>query len=245
MKTLVAAFITALSVFTLATVWVDMILPSLDSMASAAASYTNSRVAGTASRRLSRRPAPDDAGDEDEEPPRTRVKATRNKKTSRDKDEQNDEVKNRLLAELEQFKQQETKFVEQQNTLKLIEEDLLRTLADVEENRRQKTAALETAERPLLEPDRNPTNVARVSTEAEIPPVRTTMRKAAIERTLADAIERLAVKGNGASATAMLSGLKDREAAKILAIIETRNRNVATRLSNQLQAARLDGIQRF
>ena len=244
MKTLVAAFITALLVFALATVWIDAVQPRLDKMASAASSQSNERLANGQHRRSSRRSIDEELDDEDEETSRLNVRSARTKKSSRGKTSQRDAKNDQLLVQLEQVKREEAKLVERQNTMKLLYEDIYRELASLEEVRRRSAMELAMVEQQILGAALNKPTVASTSAESRTAAAPPKARRSGGEIQIADIVQNLVNRGRSPAAGVLLSGLKDFEVAKVLSVLNSRDPKLALRLSNEVQTARQNTVQR-
>jgi hypothetical protein len=237
MKTLVAAFITALLVFTLATVWIDVVQPRLDVMAAAQSAADGDRV-GIA--RRGQRRSTREQQDHDE----TTASESRGNRSSRESSNASAESKARLLSQLEQMKAEEAKLLERQQTMEMLYRDIFRELAEVESIRRKSASELALAERQTPEGLGTKSRVATAATNRDAAPAQTVASKDAAESRMAGVIEELVKRDRVPAAATLLSGLRDREVAKILSLLNARDPKLASRLTDQVQSARQATIRR-
>ena len=241
MKTLVAAFITALLVFTLATVWIDIVQPRLDLLAVAMASQSNGKGANGSNGRLASKDM--NAIDEDsDELERSESSALRVKKSIKNNSRRVLEKKERDLEQAHRDEQTLSKMVELQNTMKMLYDDLLKVVKDEEKVRRQSSNELAVVEKQFLESTLSNVGATAAKNEAAKSAAK---RKSDGDQKFADIVQGLVNRDKGKVAAQLLSGLDDRKAAKILSLVNDRDPKTATRLSNQIQEAKQDSIQRF
>lgn len=237
MKTLVAAFITALLVFTLATAWIEVVQPRLDMLALASKPRTRSSTSAN------KRDARQTTNDEDDDGSSDDSIRTENAKSSRlSKSKRAEAAKKEVLAQLEQVKQREAKLLERQATMEMLYQDIRRELAEVEEIRRRSAAELALAERKVLDAIANKAEINSQANAAENQ-LRTTARQKAAEASIAAALQDLAKNGNVNAAMTLLSGMQEREVTKVLTSLSTRDPSLALRLSDQVHAAKQGAVR--
>ncbi len=240
MKMLVAAFITALLVFTLATGWMEVVQPRLDLMTLATASPSRGVNDRPLNRRSTRRVT--SIEDEDEEPvnePNTNsmAKVSRSVPTPRAETQKPDITKSRLLIQLNEVKQQESKLVAREETLRMLYDDIRAELVAVEEIRRRSASELALAERKVLETAVSKTSAGANSNDV-VNPTMTVAKSRPAEAYIASVVENLANRGSLEAAATLLRGLKDREVAKILTSLNARDARLANQLFERVQAAK-------
>lgn len=251
MKTLVAALFTALVVFALATAWMEVVQPRMDLMARVAAEKSEQTEAKSSKRRTSRKSSArmraedgdsdSDSGDEDGSTESSKSSRGRSSRESDEKAEQ------RLLTQLEKVKQQEAKLVERQSALELIYRDIYRELAEVEEIRRRSASELALAEQKISAVATNAApDVAAIAVRSDEPSRTSTAAKTrvAAETRIAGVIHDLAKQGKVSAAASLLSGMKDRDVAKVLMSLSARDPGLALQLTDQVQAAKQSTIRR-
>jgi hypothetical protein len=243
MKTLVAALITALLVFTLATAWTEVVHPKQDAESVTPAANTATSASKSRGKRKSRPVVVDeDADDETVDKP---IRVVR--RAPRAVSAATDETNERLRAQLAEVKQQESRLVATQESLRLIYEDIRSELAAVEEIRRRSANELAAAERRVLEAALNRPSSASLPVEKLDETASNVKAKVPNESPSAQTaiwIQGLVDRGGVAAAVSILSGIKDREAAKVLASLHARDPRLASRLSDELQAAKQSPIRR-
>ncbi len=243
MKTLVAAFITAILVFALATAWTEMVQPRLEMLAFSATSKSSEASTKSSTKRGQRtaidRDLDEDPDDLDAEPvPKVTGKSSRVAKQRAETAK-----KDRLMVQLEQVKLQESKLLERQAMMELLYQDIRKELAEVDEIRRKSAAELALAERRMVEGIATKTNVAARTIEADDAAKTVAKQRVATEASIANLIQELASKGNVRDAALLLSELKDREVAKVLMSLYSRNPSLALQLSDKVNDAK-QGIVR-
>lgn len=248
MKTLAAALITALAVYTLATAWTDLVQPRLELIAQASAAKTRDDSARSKKKSVSRRQEPsEDDEDEsdvpDEPPPKIAGKSTRQTRKSRDDALISASAKERLAAQLADVKDHESKLVAREETLRMVYEDIRSELAAVEDIRRRSANELAIAERRVLDAAVSKPSMA-ASNDASNEPLSSIKPKASAESRIASVIQDLASQGNVAAAASLLNGMKDREVAKVLTSLSARDPRLALRISDQVQAAKQEPVRR-
>lgn len=248
MKTLVAALFTALLVFTLATGWMELVQPQLDVLMAANSKSIEVPVK-PASKRSTKRTVKIDAdpeSDDDEldiEIDSKVAKSSRLPKSLRES-QASKAARDRLILQLADVKQQESKLVAREETLRMLYDDIRSELTAVEEIRRRSATELAIAERRVHEAAnvRKPTESA-----SNLPverPVSSASNRQSSEARIAQVVQDLSEQGNVTAAASLLSGMKDREIAKVLTALSTRDPRLALQLSDRLQAAKQDTIRR-
>lgn len=248
MKTLAAALITALVVYTLATAWTDLVQPRIEVMAQAAAGRIRDDSGKSKKKQPSRRqqPTEDDEIDddvEDDPPPKVAVKSTRLVKKKREDALISEMAKERVMEQLAEVKDHESKILAREETLRMLYEDIRSELAAVEDIRRRSANELAIAERKILDAVTSKPSLAS-SHDAANEPHSSTRSKSSAESRIAGVIQDLASQGNVAAAASLLSGMKDREVAKVLTSLSARDPRLALRISDQVQAAKQEPIRR-
>jgi hypothetical protein len=247
MKNMSASLITALLVFTLATAWIDLVQPRLDAIAQATTSKPTESTTISKKKSTSRKVAQDDEADDEaiEDPPAPKVatKSARHIKTIKDDASSSESTKERLRAQLADVKEQESRLVAREETLRMLYDDIRTELAAVEDIRRKSAAELAMAEKKVLEATVTKPGVAQ-STESPAEATPYAKPKVSAEARIAGVIQDLASQGNVAAAASLLSGMKDREIAKVLTSLSTRDPRLALRLSDQVQAAKQEPVRR-
>ena len=255
MKTLVAALFTALVVFALATAWMEVVQPRMELLARASAAKSEESELKSSKRRSSRKSAARALSDEDtaddqtldEDEGNVVSKSSRRGRTSRAVGGSGEKVEERLLTQLEKVKQQEAKLVERQASLELIYRDIYRELAEVEEIRRRSSAELALAEQKISSVAANTVpEAAAIATRTGQPnrTAATPKPRVAAETRIAGVIHDLARQGKIPAAASLLSGMKDRDVAKVLMSLSARDPGLALQLSDQVQAAKQSTIRR-
>lgn len=248
MKTLAAALITALLVYTLATAWTDLVQPHME-IAQTTSAKSKSDSAKSKKRQAARRQEivddeeEDDPDAEDEAPPKVAVKSTRLTKRPREGVTNSEISKARLITQLADVKDQEAKLLAREETLRMLYEDIRSELVAVEDIRRRSANELAIAERRILDATVNKPSMASSNNPAN-EPLSSLRGKASSESRIATVIQDLASQGNVAAAASLLSGMKDREVAKVLTSLSARDPRLALRISDQVQAAKQDSIRR-
>ncbi|WP_010583803.1 hypothetical protein [Schlesneria paludicola] len=252
MKTLVAALFTALVVFALATAWMEVVQPRMELMARATAAKSDQTETKSSKRRSSRKSAArarSDEGDSDDESFDDEGRGNVSSKSSRGRSsrESDEKAEQRLLTQLEKVKQQEAKLVERQSALELIYRDIYRELAEVEEIRRRSASELALAEQKISAVATNSvpdTASIAVRTNESNRTAATPKPRVAAETRIAGVIHDLAKQGKVSAAASLLSGMKDRDVAKVLMSLSARDPGLALQLSDQVQAAKQSTIRR-
>lgn len=247
MKNLVASLITALLVFTLATAWMELVQPRLDLIAQATAprptETSNVSKKKTSSRRIVQDEEVDEEPIEEPPPPKIATKSARHIKTIKEETAPSESTKERLLAQLADVKEQESRLVAREETLRMLYDDIRTELAAVEDIRRKSATELAMAEKKVLEAAIVKPGVAQ-SNETPSDTNPNAKPKASAESRIATVIQDLASQGNVAAAASLLSGMKDREIAKVLTSLSIRDPRLALRLSDQVQAAKQEPVRR-
>ena len=248
MKTLAAALITALLVYTLATAWTDLVQPRMEFIAQASATKSKSDSAKSKKRQASRRQEivdedeDDDSDPVDEPPPKIAVKSTRLARKQREDAMTSEIAKARLIAQMADVKDQESRLLAREETLKMLYEDIRSELVAVEDIRRRSANELAIAERKILDATASKSRMATNDPANE--PLSNARLKSSSESRIASVIQDLASQGNVAAAASLLSGMKDREVAKVLTSLSARDPRLAMRISDQVQAAKQDSVRR-
>jgi hypothetical protein len=247
MKNMSASLITALLVFTLSTAWMDLVQPRLDVIARATASKSAETAPVSKKKTASRKVAQEEESDDEviEEPPVPKIaaKSARHIKTSRDDTITSESSKERLRAQLVDVKEQESRLIAREETLRMLYDDIRTELAAVEDIRRKSATELVMAEKKLLEASVTKPGVAQ-STESPAENTPAAKPKVSAEARIAGVIQDLASQGNVAAAASLLSGMKDREIAKVLTTLSSSDPRLALRLSDQVQATKQEPIRR-
>lgn len=243
MKTLVAALFTALLVFALATGWMELVQPQLDAVIAANAKATEVPTKPATKRSTKRTVKVDtdaDAESDDEldiEVDSKIAKSSRSSKSSRES-QASKAARDRLILQLADVKQQESKLVAREEMLRMLYDDIRSELTAVEEIRRQSATELAMAERRVHEAAnvRKPTESA--SNEPVERPASSVSTRQSSEARIAQVVQDLSEQGNVTAAASLLSGMKDREIAKVLTALSTRDPRLALQLSDRLQASK-------
>ena len=249
MKTLVAAFITALLVFTLATAWTEVVQPRLDLLTLASSPKTVEIPSKSASSRSARRAVKRDEEREtaDDLPVVTEAATRRAVEPPREEVSQPEIAKEQLRVQLASVKRQELKLVEREKTLRMLCNEIRWEMAAVEEVRQRSEDELAAAERRLLDTALGKTGIAAIETDAMNAPAIAAKTKSTTESPSARfalVIQKLADDGGVPVAAALLRGIEERNAAKVLASLSTRDPGLASRLSNELQATKDQPLRR-
>lgn len=248
MKTLAAALFTALAVYTLATAWTDLVQPRLELLAQASGAKTRDDTPRSKKKTVSRRQEPsedeeDDSDASEEPPPKIAAKSTRQNKKSREDAALSVSAKERLMAQLADVKDHESRLLAREETLRMLYEDIRSELKAVEEIRRRSASELAIAERRVLDAAvSKPGMAASNDLPNETLPI--AKPKASAEARIASVILDLASQGNVAAAASLLSGMKDREVAKVLTSLSARDPRLALRISDQVHAAKQEPVRR-
>lgn len=235
MKILVAAFITALLVFILATGWIEVVQPRLDLMGMAsttkvrsAAGASNTRVAMTV------RDTEEDEVATNNTMQKTLVKTTRTSRQLRDEGSMSERSKAEVARQMEEVKRQEAKLVAREENLRMLYDDIRTELAAIEEIRRRSATELAIAEQKVLDAARGNGNLASAPGEGG---QRTSQAKTA-QTYIASLVQDLANRGSIDTAAGLLRGMKDREIAKVLTTLSSRDPQLANQLFEQIRTAR-------
>lgn len=250
MKTLVVALCTALFVFALASAWSDMLQPQMAALAQKSAPQRTATATERASKRIARPVV--DPSHEEELPAPTRVapKSPRKAVTLRPESlaasEFLEENTATLREQMTEVKASEVRLIARQETLRLICDDIHAELALVDDMHRQAADALIAAEQrvvsvaqrgPEIGGNGQPERGRQTSTawdSAETPKPSTDSPAVRIAVLL---IRRLVSQGSFDTATSLLSRMKQREAAKVLAALSKDDPAMASRLMGSLRVA--------
>lgn len=247
MKSLSAALISALLVFTLATVWSEVVQPQMELIARANAAKATGTATKSNSRKVTRQIAQAeldademDAEDEAAMEPVAKVAAKPARLTKKQREEAaaDDKAKERVVAQLAEVKQQESRLAAREETLRMLYDDIRSELANMEDLRRRSVSELAASERRGLE-GAKPNSGSSGESGNEAPRQRVTA-----EARIASVIQDLARQGNVAAAASLLSGMKDREVAKVLTSLSASDPRLALRLSDQVQTAKQEPLRR-
>ncbi len=235
MKILVAAFITALLVFTLATAWVEVVQPRWDIL-TAASLKTSEPTAKSSSVRNRRRTVASETDDESsvaaDSMPRVLARSSRDEATTASAAKVRDE--------LDRIRKQDQKLAAREETLQLLFDDIRSEMSRLNELRRNTSNEVVLAGRRVRSGlirtvDAEPAMSDVASEQAAIS--RETRTESQADR-MATVIQKLAKDGSIPIAATLLGGIKEREAARVLASLYDRDRPLATRLSIELQSAK-------
>jgi hypothetical protein len=237
MKSLIAAFITALAVFILATGWSEVVQPRLDVLTAA----TSSGRDKVSLENRSRTDISIDDGDEEIEPVRRpSSKSSRSTRQSREAAAQAEKSKALVAQQMEEVKRQEAKLVAREENLRILYDDIRSELAAIEHIRRESATELAMAERKVLDASKsNGVNTAVVNDGGQ-----RTAANGKHDRNsqtyIAGLVQDLASKGSVETAAGLLRGMKDREIAKVLTTLSSRDPQLANQLFEQVRIARQD-----
>ena len=253
MKILTAALVTALAVFAIATMAMEMLPLQDTTTARIAPSRRSHGFADTDSPRTRRRPEAKDIDTDDDRPQTSRFKSQSKQwdiEEAAAEDQQSLEIRQRLRS----IRQREADLVVQQESLRMLFDEIREEQASVEEVRHRVTeeiAALRDAtaiaqretplERsPLAPRTALPRDESRSTSRDSSPKPRPTLSVSDSQSVQDTAIlvRRLAEQGSVRAATSLLSTLKDRDAAKVLSAVNNTDPQMALRLTEALQAAR-------
>ena len=235
MKILVAAFITALLVFTLATAWVEVVQPRWDIL-TAASQKTSESVAKSSSVRSRRRTVASEIDDESsvavDSMPRLSARPSR--------DDVAPASASKVRDELDRIRKQDQKLAAREETLQLLFDDIRAEMSRLNELRRS------TSNEVVLAGQRVRSGLIRtadaepaMSDVASEQPAMTRETRAETQADrMATVIQKLAKEGSIPIAATLLGGIKEREAARVLASLYDRDRPLATRLAIELQSAK-------
>lgn len=257
MKILTAALVTALAVFSIATMAMEMLPLQNTTAIRTPPSRRSQSLADADSPRTRRRT---DATDADADWPRT----SRPKSKSQPPDTAETAAENQQSLEIRQqlrsIRQREAELAAGQEALRLIFDEIREEQESVAEARRrvsEEIAALRDAtavaqrETPLVRSPFAPTTTmprdeSRSASRDSPPRPRPTLSVSDSQsvRDAAILVRRLAEQGGFRAATSLLSTLKDRDAAKVLSSVNNTDPQMALRLSEALQAARQLSIER-
>lgn len=258
MRILVVALVTALLVFAIATVASDLLLPSAATAGRPWAlrnpAATSVPVANTSRRKA--KPALSD----DETPPPARSAAKSARKPihtaseSRREGDLNEELTSFMGEQLTELRQQEARLVARQEALRMIYDDIrveqvalddLRSKVNTElvavQRRGAEIAARDRNIERGIVPRSDAAPVGDVTTaprgEMTNPPTANSIDGQATRET-ALLIRRLAQEGSFSSAVSLLSTLKERDAAKVLASLSRLDPQMAASLTDNLQSSK-------
>ena len=259
MKILTVALVTALAVFAIATMVMEM-LPLQDTTAiRTPPSRRSQSLAAADSPRTRRRPEVTDRDTDDDSP-----RPSRSKTKSQPSDTAETAAENQQSLEIRQqlrsLRQREAELAARQEAQRMIFDEIREEQESVAEARRrvsEEIAALRDAtavaqrETPLVRSPFAPTTTmprdeSRSASRDSPPRPRPTLSVSDSQsvRDAAILVRRLAEQGGFRAATSLLSALKDRDAAKVLSSVNNTDPQMALRLSEALQAARQLSIER-
>ncbi|MBI5756905.1 MAG: hypothetical protein HZA46_00140 [Planctomycetales bacterium] len=239
MRILVAALVTALLVFALATVASDLLLPQ-----NAAAGRTSTARApattGVPASATSRRKAKPASSDDEAIPPvRTTAKPVRKpvrteSATPRARDI-NSGFTSLMQEQLAELRQQEARLTARQDALRMVYDDIRVGQLALDDLRRQVNTELAAAQQSGTAVAGRDLSKER-GRASDLPSTNAVEGRAT--RDVAQMIRRLAQEGSFASAVALLNTMKDREAAKVLASLSGTDPQIAARLTDDLQSSK-------
>lgn len=232
MKTLAAALITTLFVFALSTAWVEVIQPRLNRSGSGAAKASIEIPARSNNKRIARSSV--SAFDEGGIDVTSKINAKSVKARSAEEASLHDLTRERLLAQFDEVKKREVSLMEREDSLNAICADIRRELAEVDEIRRQSARELAFVERTVTEAASNAKLVSLPNPKTE-PPKLAAQPRASADSTLAGAIQDLIDGNNIKAAAALLSGMQDRKAAKLLSMLRVNNPTGAAKVAEQVR----------
>ncbi len=245
MKFLVAALITALLVFALASAWSDMLQPQL----ATTVQKTPVRSSRVVSKTL-RRKAPvldENASDSAESPTRESYDVKEQKRDSQATAASLQDT-SQLREQMAEVKQQELRLAARQENLSLLYDDIREELAAVEALRQRTADELASAERRVTQTAQPATISKRDRSEGLMNETTSTAGRGpypgASTRDTAAMLRKLAERGNVEAAVVLLKAMKDRDAAKTLAALFNENPELARRLSDSLQASKEGSVRR-
>lgn len=241
MKTLVAAFITALIVFAIATAWTEVVQPRTNVAGSANQLIAKESGGKSTGKRASRNASPPEDDWEDDELAHPSRRAGR----SRSDDELTEITKERLLAQFEEVKRKEAKLLEREEALNAICTEIRREIAEVDEIRRQSARELAMVERGIMD---EIANSGRSTRQVAVPvpaaaPATSQKPKANADTRIASVVQDLVNRGNINDAAILLGGFKERDIARILGSLTATNPSVAIRLAEQIRLAKLQAAK--
>jgi hypothetical protein len=239
MKLLIAVLMTSLTVFAVATAWVDYVQPHLKSANKTVAS---SSMESPAPKRKSRRvaldqgerllPVPSQTDEGVSEPVRSRAALK-----SRVVDRNTEDVRSELSDRLDEVKDQESRLASRQEALRMMYDDIRAELSNLDELRRKTSEELAAAEQGRTEiAKRQPGSRDRTTGTQDVP---VAMKDAAADpatRGTALFIRRLVDQGKSETAVSLLKSMKAREAAAVLANLSTVDRSMANRLADSVRS---------
>jgi cytochrome c553 len=239
MKILVAALITALFVFILATGWMEIVQPRLGLM-SMASSKSKENSTGSKSTHIVK--ATDDESDEeglgDESIHKVTVKTSRTARQRRDEALLAEKNKAEIALQLEEVKKQESKLVAREQNLRMLYDDIRTELAAIEEIRRRSATELAIAEQKVQSAAKSSTNVASADSDGVQRNTVAAKSDKAPQTYIAGVVQDLANRGSIETAAGLLRGLKDREIAKVLTSLSSKDPRLANQLFEQVRTAR-------
>lgn len=250
MKFLVLAFCTAMFVFALASAWSDMLQPQVAALALKSAPPRPAAPAVQTSKRFTQPVVESFETDELPAPARVAAHSLRQQNAPRAKPileaELPDDDAESLSSHLAEVKLREARLVARQETLRLICDDIHEELALVDETRRQSDEALMAAEQRAVpavhreskvDGNRQPARSRQASTEWNSDETPKPVTDSSAVRMAVLLIRRLVSQGSFDMATSLLSRMKQREAAKVLAAIDRDDPQLAARLLTSLSEA--------
>lgn len=253
MKILTAALVTALAVFAIATMAMEMLPLQDTTTARTPHSRRSQSLADADSPRTRRRPEPADT-DTDDDWSRTSHLKSKSKPSDTAEAAAENQQSLEIRKQLRSIRQRESELAAQQESLRMLFDEIRDEQQSVEEVRRhvsEEIAALRDAtaiakrETPL---ERSPfaptTSLPRDeprSASRDSPPKPRPTLSISDSQSVRDAailVRRLAEQGSFRAATSLLSTLKDRDAAKVLSAVSGTDPQMALRLSEAVHAAR-------
>jgi hypothetical protein len=141
---------------------------------------------------------------------------------------------------MDEVKKQEAKLVAREENLRMLYDDIRTELAAIEEIRRRSASELANAEQKVLDAARGKGSMASAPGEEG---QRTTQAKTA-QTYIAGLVQDLANRGSIDTAAGLLRGMKDREIAKVLTTVSSRDPRLANQLFEQIRTARQESTIR-
>lgn len=233
MKTLVTVLVTSLSVFALATAWVDYVQPRLQIAAQTASEPESEDLPRPARKRPRRLPvevAEDTEPLEGADVERVKTPAPAALPKSSIRETLDAETEQLLAQKLDEVRQQESNLAARQDALRMIYADIQTELSAVEEIRRKTSDDLATAERRMAEIAQRRAAAAKPTRTAS---TRTTTEQPQLSQD-ARLIFNLIQEGKTETAVSLLKARKSADAAGILHSLGTIDDRIAEQLTERL-----------
>lgn len=242
MKILSAALATALLVFVAATAWMEVVQPRLDAVAKASALKGN-EVKKPSKRRVTARQVVETDDEFDEETIEVVTRKPKKAPKPQRLDALAEATRTQLLNQFADVKRKEDRLLEREDSIRMICEDIRRQLVEIQDVRDQSAANIAFAERTIRESTKESTEPTRQARTPRVAPRTSANSRASAEARITGVVRDLANRGNYKDAAALLGGLKDRDVARILGSLTATSPDIALRLSNQVQANRLQATR--